>query len=222
MIDGAKLAVVMLAGAGIAYAMRDAFGASVSADAETDNEPDWIDYGQQAVEQATGFFEQVDEMNIGQNTQAFLRAIRYGEGTSSEYGYRTLYGGALFNSYDQHPALTGWGGGRLSDAQCAGAGFGPGCVSTAAGAYQINKPTWNRISAKLQLTDFSPESQDLAALELIREKGALADVAAGRVDLAVSKVRKIWASLPGAGYGQGEVALSTFKNHYLQNGGTYA
>jgi lysozyme len=66
--------------------------------------------------------------------------------------------------------------------------------------------------------DFTPDSQDAAAWFLIEEKGAGADVLAGRTADAVAKVRKIWASLPGAGYGQREVSLAAFNNVFVQSG----
>jgi muramidase (phage lysozyme) len=44
-------------------------------------------------------------------------------------------------------------------------------TSTAAGAYQFLTPTWTGVQNKLGLPDFGPESQDLAALELIRRRG---------------------------------------------------
>lgn len=45
---------------------------------------------------------------------------------------------------------------------------------------------------------------------------------AGRVEIAANKVRKVWASLPGAGYGQGEVRMASFVNNYVNAGGTVA
>lgn len=191
-------------------------------DGESANGADLEDLGNQALDYGSEYFSEIDEMTAQANIRAFLAAIRVGEGTSASNGYSVLFGGATFASFDEHPALLGWGGGRLSDAMCRGAGFGPGCVSTAAGAFQINKPTWVRVRDKLGLSDFSPASQDAAALELISEKGALNDVRAGRVADAVGKVRKVWASLPGAGYGQGEVMLSNFINNYANAGGAIA
>jgi lysozyme len=55
-----------------------------------------------------------------------------------------------------------------------------GLKSTAAGAYQFLASTWDDLKRKLNLPDFGPHSQDLAAQELIRERHALADVADGR------------------------------------------
>jgi lysozyme len=151
-----------------------------------------------------------------------LNAIRFGEGTSGADGYNILCGGGRFDSYGKHPALAGWGGWRMPLAMAAAAGFPNGAVSTAAGAFQINRPTYNRLSSKLGLSDFSPSTQRAMAIELIREKGALADAMAGRALVAAQKVRKVWASLPGAGYGQHEVASTTFLNKYINAGGTVA
>lgn len=195
----------------VAYTM----GPQEDENGETDQAPDFVDYAYQAI----SIFES-EEMN--NNVNAFLTALRVGEGTAGQDGWRTLMGGALFDSFADHPARLGWRGTPLSASMCANAGFGPGCVSTAAGAFQITKPTWNRVADKLGLPDFSPTSQQAAAIELIREKGALADVAAGRIAVAVDKVRKVWASLPGAGYGQGEVKLAAFVNHYANAGGAVA
>lgn len=188
-------------------------------DGESDEAPDLEDYGQQALALADGY---TDGYSMNYNQAAFLMALRLGEGTRGQDGYSELFGGQNFNSFATHPALAGWPGVRLSDAMCAGAGHGPGCVSTAAGAYQFTKPTWVRLAKKLGLPDFSPRCQDAAAWELIREKGADADVLAGRTAAAISKVRKIWASLPGAGYGQHEVALAAFNNVFTQSGGVLA
>ncbi|MGK5023125.1 glycoside hydrolase family 24 protein [Janthinobacterium sp. LB2P10] len=191
-------------------------------DGESANSADLEDLGNQALDAGSEYFSEIDEMTAQANERAFLAAIRVGEGTSAGNGYSILFGGATFGSFDDHPALLGWRGGSLSAAMCAGAGFGPGCVSTAAGAFQINKPTWLRVSRKLGLNDFSPASQDAAAMYLISEKGALNDVRAGRVEVAVSKVSKVWASLPGAGYGQGEVKLAAFLNNFADAGGNVA
>lgn len=208
------LAVVCI---GAAWYLQDDGG-----DGESANSADLEDIGNQALDAGSEYFSEVDEMTAQANERAFLAAIRVGEGTSASNGYSILFGGTTFGSFADHPALLGWRGVGLSNSMCAAAGFGPGCVSTAAGAFQINKPTWLRVSRKLGLTDFSPASQDAVALELISEKGALADMRAGRVETAVNKVRKVWASLPGAGYGQGEVRLAAFVNNYANAGGTVA
>jgi len=65
-------------------------------------------------------------------------------------------------------------------------------------------------------TIFTPASQDIACTFLIARRGALADVLAGNFEAAVNKVRKEWASMPGAGYGQREENLATLRSFYDQ------
>jgi muramidase (phage lysozyme) len=163
------------------------------------------------------------------NRRAFLQMLRYAEGTADANGYRAVYGHTaaaprLFGSFTGHPVETGeWKGAPLSDTQCRGAGLGPGCITTAAGAYQMTLPTWTRMRQALSLTDFSPASQDQAALRLIADLGALADVDAGRIDTAVEKLRRTWASLPGAGYaGQPERSIASLRSVYSAAGGAIA
>lgn len=133
------------------------------------------------------------------NVKAFLMMIRRCEGTSGTNGYNTMFGGKIFSDLSKHPNV------------CVP--FRDNC-STAAGAYQFLYKTWLRLSLKLNLSDFSKENQDLAAMELIREKNALDDVVAGRIEEAIYKIRKVWASLPGAGYGQPEKSLATALTYY--------
>lgn len=161
----------------------------------------------------------------GRNVAAFLAAIRYAEGTDRRPDpYRVVFGYSVtLKDLSDHPANTGeWKGQKLPDATCRGAGLKPGCVSTAAGAYQIIRPTWNAVKSKLGLKDFSPASQDKAAIELIRQRGALDLVKSGRFAEAVNKVRKEWASLPGAGYNQPERSLAQLTTIYKNNGGQTA
>ena len=145
--------------------------------------------------------------NANTNLNAFLTMIQYAEGTYGANAYRMLYGGQLFNSYAQHPDIAITKG---------------GITSTAAGAYQILYRTWVSVQQDLGLTDFTPASQDRAAVELIRRRGALEDVLAGRFDIAIYKCRKEWASLPGAGYGQGERSLASLVQVYQYAGGQIA
>lgn len=139
------------------------------------------------------------------NLKAFLTMIQYAEGTYGQDGYRKLYGGSLFTDLSKHPntPTTKWG-----------------ITSTAAGAYQILSRTWTELQAKLGLPDFSPLSQDKAAIELIRRRKALEDVMAGRWAQAIEKCKKEWASLPGAGYGQNEKNIKNLLAVYKVAGGT--
>lgn len=143
------------------------------------------------------------------NEKAFLDMIAYAEGTIGENGYRTLFGGGLFDSFADHPrkmfSFTNKRGEQLK--------------TSAAGRYQFLARTWDELARRLSLSDFSPENQDKAALELVRERGALADVQAGRVTVAIAKCAKIWASLPGAGYAQPERKLTTLVAQFQSHGG---
>ena len=146
------------------------------------------------------------------NARAFLDMISVAEGTT-KYGYYTLFGGSKLESLDRHPnkAIT------VKTKQ------GP-LTSTAAGRYQFLFRTWNDVASKLQLPDFGPHSQDVAALELIARRGGLTKVVNGDLQGAITAVRKEWASFPGAGYGQGERSFafmqSAFNNALAQYGST--
>lgn len=145
------------------------------------------------------------------NVAAFLAVIRSSEGTAGRDGYRTLFGGEIFASYADHP--------RIRVRKPLGNQV---ITSTAAGAYQILERTWDEASAALELGDFSPASQDVAAVWLIRRRGALADVRAGRFDDAIAKCAKEWASLPGSPYGQPVKTLAQVRQVYAAAGGAFA
>ncbi len=143
------------------------------------------------------------------NVTAFLDMLSYSEGTTTN-GYNTLFGGGTFDSFADHPrrvfSFTNQAGQTLK--------------TTAAGRYQFLARTWDSLRSQLNLPDFSPASQDAAAIELIRQRGALADVKAGRVEAAIAKCAPNWASLPGAGYDQPERKLSQLVAAYQSAGGT--
>lgn len=124
---------------------------------------------------------QIATTNFSPHLKAFLDTIAWAEGTTAPNGYRMRFGGTFFSDYSQHPD------------DCIP--FRHTC-STAAGRYQFLTTTWERLQEELDLPDFSPPYQDLAAKRLIEEEGALADVEAGRFETAVYKVANVWASFP--------------------------
>lgn len=148
------------------------------------------------------------------NVDAFLTMIRVSEGTAGPNGYYTLYGGRFFLELDTHPAVRTYG---EFDGK-------PGLeYTTAAGAYQITATTWRRLAAKTGLADFSPETQDEMARELIREAGAWDDVVAGRFDAAVAKLGGIWASLPSSrNAAQPRHTFDYVRAAYINAGGSIA
>lgn len=159
------------------------------------------------------------------NVSAFLEAIARAEGTAQRPDpYRVCYGYRhTIISLAEHPAVSGeWKGEKLPDDMCRAAGFGPGCVSTAAGKYQIIRPTWQALKTRLKLPDFGPASQDRAAVQLLKDSGALFAIEKGQFSFAIAAARKTWASLPGAGYAQPERSLSFLQAAYLSAGGTLA
>ena len=145
------------------------------------------------------------------NVRAFLHVIRAGEGTADEDGYRRQFGGELFTDFSRHPnrAITK----TLGDKQL---------TSTAAGAYQFLGRTWSECQAALNLPDFSPASQDLAAVFLIARRKGLEHAIAGRLEQAIAACANEWASLPGSPYGQPTKTLAQCHAVYKQHGGTYA
>jgi muramidase (phage lysozyme) len=147
---------------------------------------------------AIGYLSLLDDHNV----KSFLAVIRAGEGTSDSGGYSRHYGGTSFDSFADHPRI----------AITAGR-----WTSTAAGAYQFLSRTWDECASALDLADFSPKNQDLAALFLIDRRKALDDVLAGRIEQAIAKCNREWASLPGSPYGQPvrtmEQALATYRAH---------
>jgi muramidase (phage lysozyme) len=145
------------------------------------------------------------EMLANANVKAFLAVIRKGEGTYDANGYRRLFGGQLFISFADHPRVTVKAGGY---------------TSTAAGAYQFLSSVWDETKNAMNLKDFSPANQDLAALGRIAARGALDDVIAGRFTAAVQKCAKEWASLPFSPYGQPTQTLAAATQVFAANGGT--
>lgn len=153
----------------------------------------------------------MDPHNSAQNgnVQAFLRVIRFCEGTSGDNGYRMMFGGGLFDSFADHPRKVNTfklsKGGTLS--------------SSAAGAYQFLTKTWDGLVSQYGFTDFSPQNQDLGAIALIQGRKALDDVIAGRIEVAVRKCAKEWASLPGSPYGQPTKTMDQVLEAYRLAGG---
>ena len=149
----------------------------------------------------------------GRNVCAFLDAIAFTEGTDNnrqptkDEGYDVLVGGGLFTGYQQHPNKLV----RLNSS----------LSSTAAGRYQILYRFWRAYQSRLGLPDFSPISQDLYAIQQLKEQGALGRIQAGEFEKAVLRCNNIWASLPGSPYGQHTYSMDEMKAIYIMHGGTY-
>jgi muramidase (phage lysozyme) len=160
---------------------------------------------------------------ITPNRKAFLDMLAFSEGTSTSpatknNGYDVIVTGIdkkpeIFTDYSNHP----FAGGRKSKTINKN-----GLTSNASGRYQFMLRDWAHYRSLLGLQDFGPESQDKWAIQLIKERRALPDIDAGRFAEAVHKCKNIWASLPGAGYGQPEHKLDKLQAAYVAAGGTLA
>ena len=134
------------------------------------------------------------------NIDAFLQVIKIGE---SNDNYRALLGGGNFSSFSDHPVYID--------------GFKGVGNSHAAGAYQFQPGTWKEAQAALGLPDFSPSSQDAAAIYLIRRRGAYDDIAMGRIDVAVGKLAGEWEMFKTSKW-----SVSTVITHFTEYGGNVA
>lgn len=149
------------------------------------------------------------------NQKAFLDMLAHSEiGASllkiTDNGYNVLVGATpskplTFGDYSDHPNI-----------------YNKKMNSTAAGRYQFLSRDWAHYRSQLGLQNFSPESQDKWALQLIKECRALPDIDAGNFAAAVEKCKNIWASLPGAGYGQRENKIAALQAAYVNAGGGLA
>lgn len=157
----------------------------------------------------------------GRNVCAFLDTIAHAEIgpemlAMSDDGYDVLVGSLpgdlhLFAEYADHPLIN-----------ASAIEYAPGVWSTAAGRYQILSRYWRHYQRQLGLPDFGPESQDRYAIQQIREQRALPLIQSGRFSRAVEACSNIWASLPGAGYGQREHELEHLVRVYVEAGGQLA
>lgn len=158
---------------------------------------------------------------MNQNLAAFFSMVSHSEGTdqvADPYRCCFEFKHTIIDLSD-HPVITGeWEGESLDFLGQKYAGE----VSTAAGRYQIIERTWKTCKAVLKLPDFGPNSQDLAAEELIREADALEFVIAGDIPEAIAKCSHIWASLPGSESGQPQRRLADLVQVYRNVGGLLA
>ncbi len=170
------------------------------------------------------------------NVRAALEVIAHAEGTRKSMDpYRVVFGYGhtiagldkkvgTFDDFADHPTATGeWRGVQLPPEMCRRAGHLSGrCRSTAAGKYQIILPTWRNCKAALKLPDFSPSSQDQAAVLIMRKCGGLRLIEAGNFDIAMIAMSTQWASLPGTDEGQPERPMVELRELFKKLGGVVA
>lgn len=141
------------------------------------------------------------------------------EGTASSpitknNGYDIIVSGVdgrhRFDDYSTHP----FAGGRPSIVVNS-----KGLTSNASGRYQFMLRDWAHYRDLLTLPDFGRLSQDRWCYQLIKERGAIAQIIAGDLDNAVARCSNIWASLPGNNYGQRQATMDALRNVFIAAGG---
>ncbi|HLM02761.1 MAG TPA: peptidoglycan-binding protein, partial [Pyrinomonadaceae bacterium] len=164
-----------------------------------------------------------EELLRDPRVRAMLDAIAYAEGTrgNGDYGRvvngtvlgpssasapydRSLVGrrSVVVNDLSRHPNLAvRWANGQPP--------------SSAAGRYQFLYRTWQG----LNMPDFSPRSQDLAAIKLMQRRDMIEPLLRGDFAEAIHRGAPEWASLPvpgGGSYygGQGAKTLSSLREVY--------
>jgi len=148
------------------------------------------------------------------NVKAALETIKKAEGTS-EFSdpYRKGFNGNSYSSLSDHPNKV-WSAKSGKKTM----------KSSASGPYQIMKDTWygtkkngwNGIKSQLGLTDFSQESQDIAALHLINQKKALDPLLKGDFKTFANRVGPVWASFPNNTYGQPKKSISKLESWFKE------
>ena len=150
-------------------------------------------------------------VEINNQRKAFLDMLAWSEGTDNgrqktrNHGYDVIVGGELFTDYSDHPRkLVAKPKTQINRRRTLPASFPlVGCLPQAA---------WPE--------DFSPKSQDAVALQQIKERGALPMIDRGDIRQAIDRCSNIWASLPGAGYGQFEHKADSLIAKFKEAGGT--
>lgn len=121
------------------------------------------------------------------NVRQFLNLIAHTEGTEGN-GYRTAFGGGRLSNLSDHPRYS----------KTFKQKNGKTNKTSAAGRYQFLRGTWDGLARQYGLKDFGPQSQDIAAVALLAQNGALGRILKGDMQGAVRKAGPTWASLPTA------------------------
>ena len=125
--------------------------------------------------------EENEEYLKNKNVKAFLDTITKAEGGDyhAKFGFGWARGNWVFTDESTHP------------------GAGHGGSVTASGRYQITKPTWKlQCIEAMGLSDFTPHTQDLTAVEILRTVHAVDPLVEGDIETATRKAAGRWEALP--------------------------
>lgn len=104
-------------------------------------------------------------------------------------------------------------------------GLAPEGAAAGAGLYRIAPEDWQSKAARMGLGDTGPESQDLVAVETLRELGVLTLLEGGDVWSVLGQAARYWPALPAPPGADGRFAppateYEIFCMRYKEYGGT--
>ena len=129
-----------------------------------------------------------------------------GRQKTRNHGYDVIVGGELFTDYSDHPR-------KLVT-------LNPKLKSTERRTLPASFPLVGCLPQAAWPERLLSKSQDAVALQQIKERGALPMIDRGDIRQAIDRCSNIWASLPGAGYGQFEHKADSLIAKFKEAGGT--
>jgi muramidase (phage lysozyme) len=149
-----------------------------------------------------GLTQDVTDAVSDPNVKSFLDVIAKPE---SGGAYNVSVGGRKFRDFSKHPEM-----------------YDPALGSDAAGRYQFISTTWAARAKELGLKDFSPRSQDLAAVQHLKNFNLLDDVMSGdpkRIEYAKNVLQKHqWTGLRKYAPGEASKYFLEQKAYYEKTG----
>ena len=133
---------------------------------------------------------------------------KLGQNTKNR-GYDVIVGGSLFSDYSDHPR-------KLVNLPKLG------IKSTAAGRYQLLSKWWDAYRKQLGLKDFSQPHRTRWHCSKSKNVARCRSSITGRFGRQSIRCSNIWASLPGAGYGQFEQKADNLIAKFKAAGGAVA
>ena len=137
--------------------------------------------------------------------------LAWSEGTDNgrqktrNHGYDVIVGGGLFTDCSDHPR-------KLVT-------LNPKLKSTSAGRFTSFFPVGGMPTAS-SWPERLLEKSGRCGIATIKERGALPMIDRGDIRQAIDRCSNIWASLPGAGYGQFEHKADSLIAKFKEAGGT--
>ena len=148
-------------------------------------------------------------VEINNQCKAFLDMLAWSEGTDNgrqktrNHGYDVIYMESYLRLLRSPRKLVTLNPKLKSTGADATSFFPAGCLPQAAWPERLLS-----------------EKSDAVALQQIKERGALPMIDRGDIRQAIDRCSNIWASLPGAGYGQFEHKVGSLIAKFKEAGGT--